>query len=48
MPPAIFFQELISGEILSPMAHVHAAHSHSQYTVLHAMSNLLVTMVINP
>ena len=28
--------------------HVCTAHSHSQYTVLHAMSNLLVTMVINP
>ena len=30
------------------MACVHAAHSHSQYTVLCAMSNLLATKVIEP
>ena len=47
-PPAIFFWEVISGEIISPMAHVHTACSHSPYTTLHATSNLLVTMVINP
>ena len=32
--PAIFFWELISGEIISPMAHVHTACSHSPYTAL--------------
>ena len=31
-----------------PVACVHTACSHSQYTVLHAPSNLLVTMVIKP
>ena len=49
MPPTIFFWELISGEIISPVTHAHAAGSHSQYIVLHATLNLLVTtMVINP
>ena len=27
---------------------MHAARSHSQYTVLHVMSNLLAMMVIDP
>ena len=31
-----------------PVAHMHAIHSHSWYTVLHAMLNLLVMMVIEP
>ena len=48
MSPEIFFQELVSREIISPMAHMHATHSHSQYTVLCATLNLLVMMVINP
>ena len=43
-----FFQESISREIISHMAHMHATHSHSQYTVLHATSNLLAMMVIGP
>ena len=29
MPPTICFQELISGEIISPMACMHAVHFHS-------------------
>ena len=47
-PPAIFFQELVSREIRSPVAHVHTAHPHSQYTVLCALSNLLVMILITP
>ena len=47
-PPAIFYKELVSREIISPVAHVHTAHPHSQYTVLCAMSNLLVMILMTP
>ena len=43
-----FFWELSSGERISPVASMHAAHSHSQYTVLHATSNVLAMKVIKP
>ena len=46
--PQHFSWELISREIISPMACVHTACSHRQYTVLHATSNLLAMMVIDP
>ena len=41
--PVIFFWELISGEIISPVACMCTTHSHSLYTVLH-----LAMLVINP